>query len=60
MLQGLQGGIGVDLTGGEVMWNLNARLLWFQRTTGENVFGVKVGASVSPKVAQRRAPLPAH
>lgn len=50
--QGLQGGVGVDLTGGKVLWNLNSRLLWLQRNDGQNVFGVQVGASVSPKVGR--------
>jgi len=48
--QGAHGGLGVDLYSGRVMWNLNARLLWLQRNSGENVFGVQVGASVSPKL----------
>src|SRR5439155_1070024 len=38
--QGAHGGVGVDLYGGRVMWNLNSRLLWLQRNSGENVFGV--------------------
>ena len=42
----------VDLYGGRVMWNLNARLLWLQRNSGENVFGVQVGASLSPKLSR--------
>ncbi|HYK83358.1 MAG TPA: hypothetical protein VEU55_09465 [Gemmatimonadales bacterium] len=46
--QGAHGGIGVDLYSGSVMWNFNARLLWLQRTGGDNVFGVQLGASVSP------------
>ncbi len=48
--QGAHGGLGVDLYSGRVMWNLNTRLLWLQRNSGENVFGVQVGASVSPKL----------
>jgi len=46
--QGAHGGLGVDLYGGRLMWNLNSRLLWLQRNSGENVFGVQVGVSVSP------------
>ncbi len=49
--QGAHGGIGADLYGGRVMWNVNARLLWLQRTSGENVFGVQVGVSLSPRIA---------
>ncbi|HXF96388.1 MAG TPA: hypothetical protein VNI61_09840 [Gemmatimonadales bacterium] len=49
--RGLHGGLGADVYAGErVMINLNARLVWFQRNTGENVFGVQVGASLSPKL----------
>ncbi len=51
--QGLQGGIGVDRYSGRAMWNVNASLLWFQRNTGENVFGVQVGVSLSPKLGLR-------
>jgi len=50
--QGAHGGIGVDLTGGRVMWNVNSRLLWLQRNNGENVFGVQLGVSVSPKIGR--------
>jgi len=52
--QGAHGGVGVDLYGGRVMWNLNSRLLWLQRNSGENVFGVQVGVSVSPKIGGAR------
>src|SRR5881628_2429610 len=48
--QGLHGGIGADWSGGQLLWNLNARLLWLRRNSGENVFGVQVGASLSPKL----------
>ena len=50
MAQGAHGGLGADLLSGSVLWNLNARLLWLQRNSGENVFGVQVGASVSPRL----------
>ncbi len=50
MAQGLHGGLGADFYAGRVMWNLNGRLLWLQRNSGENVFGVQVGVSVSPKL----------
>jgi len=52
LAQGAHGGIGVDLFGGRVMWNLNSRLLWLQRSNGENVFGVQVGVSVSPRIGR--------
>lgn len=52
--QGAHGGVGVDLYGGRVMWNLNARLLWLQRNTGQNTFGVQVGASLSPRIGGGR------
>lgn len=49
--QGAHGGLGADFFAGErTMVNVNARLLWMQRNTGENVFGVQVGASLSPKL----------
>ncbi|PYP57828.1 MAG: hypothetical protein DMD44_09425 [Gemmatimonadetes bacterium] len=51
--QGAHGGLGVDLYGGAVMWNLNSRLLWLQRNSGDNVFGVQVGVSVSPRIGRR-------
>jgi hypothetical protein len=50
MAQGLHGGIGADFYSGRVMWNLNGRLLWLQRNSGENVFGVQVGVSLSPRI----------
>ncbi len=51
MAQGLHGGVGADFYSGRVMWNLNGRLLWLQRNSGENVFGVQVGVSLSPRIA---------
>jgi hypothetical protein len=66
MTQGAHGGLGVDVFAGEhLMINLNARVVWLQRTGGsgggggggglfgsgaEHVFGVQLGGSVSPKV----------
>jgi hypothetical protein len=50
MAQGAHGGIGADFYSGRVMWNLNGRLLWLQRNSGENVFGVQVGVSLSPRI----------
>jgi hypothetical protein len=52
--QGAHGGLGVDLYGGRIMWNLNSRLLWLQRNSGENVFGVQLGVSVSPNIGGGR------
>lgn len=49
--QGAHGGLGADFFSGEhLMVNVNARLLWMQRNTGQNVFGVQIGASLSPKL----------
>lgn len=49
--QGAQGGLGADIfSGASLMWNVNARLLWLQRNTGENAFMVQVGVSLSPKL----------
>jgi hypothetical protein len=58
--QGLQGGIGTDVFGGRVMWNLNARVLWLRRNSGENVFAVQVGASLSPKLDHPRRDAAVH
>ena len=52
--QGAHGGLGADFYSGRAMWNLNARLLWLQRNSGENVFGVQVGVSLSPRVGGHR------
>jgi len=48
--QGAHGGLGADIYGGGLMWNVNGRLLWLQRNSGENVFGVQLGASLSPRI----------
>jgi hypothetical protein len=48
--QGAHGGFGVDLYRGSIMWNLSSRLLWLQRNSGENIFGVQVGAALSPRI----------
>jgi len=49
--QGAQGGLGADMFGGgSLMWNVNARLLWLQRNSGQNAFLVQLGVSVSPKL----------
>jgi hypothetical protein len=55
MTQGAHGGVGADIFAGErLMVNVNARLLWIQRNTGENIFGVQVGGSLSPKLTRAR------
>ena len=49
--QGAQGGLGADIfSGASLMWNVNARVLWLQRNTGQNSFMVQVGVSLSPKL----------
>jgi len=47
--QGAHGGLGADINSGKLVWNVNARVLWLQRSSGENVFGVQAGVSVMPK-----------
>jgi len=51
--QGAHGGLGADFYGGPLMWNVNGRLLWLQRNSGESVFAVQVGGSVSPRIGRR-------
>src|SRR5882672_1556131 len=49
--QGAQGGLGADiLSGRSLMWNVNGRVLWFQRNGGGNVFLLQVGVSLSPRL----------
>ena len=49
--QGAQGGLGADIfSGSSLMWNVNARVLWLQRSGGENAFLMQVGVSLSPKL----------
>ncbi len=49
--QGAQGGLGADIFGGgSLMWNVNARVLWLQRSGGQNAFLMQVGVSLSPKL----------
>jgi len=49
--QGAQGGLGADIFGGgSLMWNVNARVLWLQRNSGENAFLLQLGVSISPKL----------
>lgn len=57
--QGLHGGVGADVFNGKsVMTNINARLVFLQRKTRENVFGVQIGLSVSPRLNRPSAPAP--
>ncbi|MGH7607793.1 MAG: hypothetical protein ACREME_10680 [Gemmatimonadales bacterium] len=54
MAQGAHAGVGADVfTGGPVMWNVNSRLLWLRRNSGENVFLVQLGVSLSPKLERQ-------
>jgi hypothetical protein len=54
LAQGAHGGLGADIVGGgSVMVNVNSRVLWFQRNSGQNVFLLQAGASVSPKLESR-------
>jgi hypothetical protein len=48
--QGAQGGLGVDLNRGGVLYNLNGRVIWFQPGSGGNVFAVQVGVSIAPTI----------
>lgn len=55
--QGAHGGLGADIiTGRSLMWNVNARVLWLQRNTRENVFLAQLGVSLSPKL-ERQGPI---
>lgn len=58
--QGLHGGLGADLYSGRAMVTLGARFLWLQRSSGENVFGVQIGAGVSPKLVHPKAAAAGH
>jgi hypothetical protein len=54
MAQGAHAGIGADIvSGGSLMWNVNSRVLWFQRNSGESVFLLQTGLSISPKLESR-------
>lgn len=49
--QGAQGGLGADIfSGASLMWNVNARVLWLQRNSGQNAFLMQVGVSLSPRL----------
>lgn len=52
--QGASGGVGADIaTGTSLLTNVNARLLWWQRNTGANVFLVQLTASLSRAIESR-------
>ena len=52
--QGAHGGLGADIaTGQTLMTNVNGRLLWVQRNSGENVFLVQLTASISRAIESR-------
>ena len=55
MAQGVHGGLGADIYSGALMWNLQSRVLWLQRSSGENVFAVLLGVSLSPKLVHPKA-----
>ena len=48
--QGAQGGFGVDVDKNGVLYNVSSRLLWFQPSSGGNVFAVQLGVSVGPAI----------
>lgn len=51
--QGAHGGFGADIfSGRSLMWNVNARMLWFQRNdpNNRNAFVVQAGIGLSPKL----------
>lgn len=54
MAQGAHGGLGADiLTSGSLMVNVNSRVLWLQRNSGQNAFLLQTGLSLSPKLESR-------
>jgi len=54
LAQGAHAGLGADiLSGNSIMWNVNSRVVWLQRNTGENVFLLQAGVSISPRVESR-------
>ena len=60
MAQGAHGGIGADVFAGKAMVTLSSRVVWLQRSSGENVFAVQIGAGVSPKLVHPKAAAPGH
>jgi hypothetical protein len=56
MAHGAQGGLGADLFAGTgLIVNLSTRLLWLQRSGGQNVFAVQLGASLSARLVHPKA-----
>lgn len=54
MAQGAHGGLGADIvSNAAVMVNVNSRVLWLQRNSGDNVFLLQTGVSISPKLESR-------
>lgn len=54
--QGAHGGLGADIrSGGSLMWNVNARVLWLQRNdaNNRNAFLLQMGISLSPAIESR-------
>lgn len=51
MAQGVHGGIGTDIfSASSIMWNVQGRVLWLQRNSGENMFFLQAGVGVSPQL----------
>ena len=56
MAQGAHGGIGADiLSGRSLMWSINTRVLWLQRSTesDRNALMLQAGVSLSPAIESR-------
>lgn len=56
LAQGAHGGIGADiLSGRSLMWSINARVLWLQRSTDadRNAFMLQAGVTLSPAIESR-------
>lgn len=51
--QGLHGGVGADFASGGALINVNTRVLWMQRNSGESVFTLQIGAGISPAIHAR-------
>src|SRR2546428_11389296 len=52
--QGLHGGVGGGLARGPTVWELDGPPVGRQRKSGENVFGVQIGGSISPRIGGSR------
>ena len=56
MAQGVHGGLGADiLSGRSLMWSINTRVLWLQRSTesDRNAFMLQAGIALSPAIESR-------